>query len=98
MFAGIAASLVIASRLSAGIDPKDFDLSVKPENDFFLYADGGWIKANPVPAAYSSWGAFHEVQKGNELALKSILEAAAKSPSPSPIQKLVGDFYMSGMD
>ena len=98
MFAGIAASLVIASRLSAGIDPKDFDLSVKPENDFFHYADGGWIKANPVPAAYSSWGAFHEVQKGNELALKSILEAAAKSPSPSPIQKLVGDFYMSGMD
>ena len=38
------------------------------------------------------------MQKGNEAALKSILEAAAKAPSPSPLQKLVGDFYASGMD
>jgi predicted metalloendopeptidase len=94
----VAASLILLSSAVAGIDPKDFDLSVKPENDFYHYADGGWIKANPVPAAYSSWGAFHEVQKRNEAALKSILETAAKAPSPSSIQKLVGDFYASGMD
>jgi predicted metalloendopeptidase len=98
IIAAVAASLVLASSVIAGIDPKDFDPSVKPEIDFYHYADGGWIKANPVPAAYSAWGAFHEVQKRNEAALKSILEAAAKAPSPSPIQKLVGDFYASGMD
>jgi len=96
--AAVAASFVFATSAFAGIDPKDFDPSVKPETDFYHYADGGWIKANPVPAAYSSWGAFHEVQKRNEAALKNILEAAAKAPSPSPIQKLVGDFYASGMD
>lgn len=98
IIAAVAASLVLASSVIAGIDPKDFDPSVKPEIDFYHYADGGWIEANPVPAAYSAWGAFHEVQKRNEAALKSILEAAAKAPSPSPIQKLVGDFYASGMD
>ena len=98
IIAAVAASFVFATSAFAGIDPKDFDPSVKPETDFYHYADGGWIKANPVPAAYSSWGAFHEVQKRNEAALKNILEAAAKAPSPSPIQKLVGDFYASGMD
>jgi len=94
----VAASLVLASRSVAGINPKDFDPSVKPANDFYHFADGGWIKANPVPAAYSAWGAFHEVQKRNEAALKTILETAAGAPSPSPLQKIVGDFYASGMD
>ena len=98
IIAAVAASLAFSASLSAGIDPKDFDPSVKPETDFYHYADGGWIKANPIPAAYSSWGAFHEVQKVNEAALKRILEGAAKAPAPSPVQKLVGDFYASGMD
>jgi putative endopeptidase len=35
---------------------KDLDTTVKPGDDFFRYANGGWLKKNPIPPAYSSWG------------------------------------------
>jgi len=91
-------ALALSYTARGNIDSKNFDLSVKPQDDFFLYANGGWLKANPVPAAYSRWGAFNEVDEFNKTALHKILEQAAKMPSPGPLEKQVGDFYASGMD
>jgi predicted metalloendopeptidase len=71
---------------------------VKPQVDFYEFANGGWIKANPVPSAYSTWGAFNEVDEHNKIALHQILENAAKADHRSPIEQQVGDFYASGMD
>ena len=91
------------------LDPKNMDTSVKPEDDFYLYANGGWIKRNPVPPEFSRWGAFNELAEKNNDALKEIVEKAAgtapaeekKTKAPkaasADVQK-VGDFYASGMN
>ncbi len=94
----LAAALCLATVGRADIDPKNFDLSAKPQDDFDQFANGGWKKANPVPAAYSRWGAFNEVDEHNKLALHRILEDAAKAEHPNAIAKQVGDFYASGMN
>ena len=85
---------------SKPIDPKNMDLSVKPCDDFYLYANGTWLKNNPIPPAYSSWGSFAELAERNNDVLHEILENAAKdhsAPAGSNLQK-IGDFYASGMD
>ena len=97
-FLTLAALAAFTLGLRADIDPKNLDTSVAPQVDFFKYANGGWTKANPVPAAYSRWGAFNEVDEHNKTALHGILERAAKVEKPGSLEKLVGDFYASGMD
>jgi predicted metalloendopeptidase len=92
------AALCAASSCLASFDPKDMDLSVKPQVDFYQYADGGWIRNNPIPADHSSWGGFDELQSANEAILHRILEKSAAAKKPDFIVKLVGDFYFSGMD
>ena len=83
-----------------GFNPADLDRSVKPCEDFYDFAVGGWKKANPIPAAYSRWGSFNILREHNEEVLRTILDEAAKDKSAkagSNWQK-VGDFYASCMD
>lgn len=78
---------------------KNLDTTVNPGADFFSYANGGWIKSNPIPPAYSSWGIGNEVQEEIRDRLKKINEDAinANAPKGSTTQK-IGDFYYSGLD
>ena len=81
------------------IDTQNFDTSVKPSEDFYQYANGGWIAKNPIPPDQSRWGSFNEVQERNYVILHDILENAAKnSGEEGSINQKVGDFYFSGMD
>ncbi len=96
--AALTAGLCLAGVAYAGIDPRNFDLSVKPQDDFDQFANGSWKKAHPVPAAYSRWGAFNEVDEFNKAALHTILDRAVAAERPDAIEKLVGDFYASGMN
>jgi putative endopeptidase len=91
------------------LDPKNMDTSIKPGDDFYAYANGTWVKNNPVPPEYSRWAAFTQLAERNNDALHEIAEkAAAGAPKDSKpgktdkaaaadVQK-VGDFYASGMD
>src|SRR6266404_7883147 len=56
------------------IDTNDMDPSVKPSEDFFLYANGGWIKRTEIPPEYSRWGSFNELIEKNNDALHLIAE------------------------
>ncbi|MGH8280502.1 MAG: M13 family metallopeptidase, partial [Gammaproteobacteria bacterium] len=75
------------------------DRAASPTQNFFLYANGNWMKDNPVPPAYSSWGQFSAVHQRNLEVLRQILESAANTHAAagSDTQK-IGDFYASGMD
>ncbi|HEY2820213.1 MAG TPA: M13 family metallopeptidase [Candidatus Acidoferrum sp.] len=82
-----------------GFDTKNLDRSCKACDDFFEFAMGGWMKANPIPPEYSTWGSFSVLLDKNQQNLRQILEAEqnAKSASGSNGQK-IGDFYASCMD
>jgi putative endopeptidase len=76
------------------------DTSVDPCEDFYQFANGNWLKNNPTPDEYSSWGISNEVRERNFALLKEILEEAAAdemAPKGSNRQK-IGGFYATAMD
>src|SRR5207302_8266115 len=82
-------------------DTANMDTSVKPSDDFFLYANGGWIKRTPIPPEYSRWGSFNQLIEKNNDALHEVAEKASKTkvdPKTAPEVEKVGDYYASGMD
>jgi putative endopeptidase len=83
------------------IDSSNFDTSIKPADDFFQYANGGWLKRTEIPPEYSRWGAFNELIEKNNDALHTIAEKAANTPVDpklAPETQKVGDYFASGMD
>ena len=85
---------------SSEINKENMDTTVNPADDFFDYANGSWIKNNPIPAEYPTWGSFIMLIENNYKKLDKILNQAennSTSPKGSNDQ-LVGDFYNSGMD
>ncbi len=80
------------------IDRKNMDLSVKPGDNFFLYANGNWIKNNPIPASRVRWGSFDELRQENSKRLSGLLEQASHASNPDRKTQIIGDFYYSGMD
>jgi len=77
------------------------DRSVDPGTDFYRFADGQWLKDNPVPPDKSRWAAFSELAERNWFLIHGILEDAdrqsATLPRHSP-RREVGDFFASVMD
>jgi putative endopeptidase len=72
---------------------------VKPGDDFFKYANGAWIAANPIPAAYSQWGIGNLVQEDVWMKLKAINEKAVEETgSTSSNTRKIHDFYLTAMD
>ena len=83
------------------LDPSNMDTSVKPQDDFFMYANGGWIQRTPIPPEYSRWGSFNELIERNNEALREVAEKAMNTkanPKTAPEVQKVGDYYASGMD
>ena len=98
----LAASLVasnVTAQLVSGFDPKTFDKSVKPQDDFFQYINGGWIKQNPIPATESRWGNFNILAEQNLETQRKILEtAAAITNEEGSASQKIGTFYKVAMD
>jgi putative endopeptidase len=78
---------------------KDIDSTIKPGDDFFHYANGSWLKKNPIPPAYSSWGIGNVVQEELRDRLKKINDDALKANAANGTStQKIGDFYFGGMD
>ncbi|WP_128547879.1 M13 family metallopeptidase [Larkinella soli] len=82
------------------IDPANMDTSVKPGDNFYQYANGTWLKNNPIPASKTRWGSFNELQEKSLQAMKTLLEESSRGSEAgrSRTRQMVGDFYASGMD
>lgn len=75
---------IVESALPKPIDLNNFDLSVKPSDDFYKYVNGNWLKNNPIPHGNSSWGTFSIVRQQQAEILKSLIEEIAKDNSTAP--------------
>jgi putative endopeptidase len=95
-FAGLLA--MVPPDRTKFIDPANMDVNVKPGDNFYQYANGNWLKKNPVPASRTRWGSFDELREKSSKAMKQLLEDAAKQTSKGRMYQLVGDYYTSAMD
>ena len=82
------------------IDVANIDTSVRPQDDFYAYANGLWLKNNPIPSTETRWGAFSILQDQTNKKLKVLLDesAANTAAAKGSNEQKVGDFYASGMD
>ena len=99
---GIADSIAQSSAPSSS--NQDFlaanmDVSADPGKDFFSYANGGWLKRNPIPASEASWGIGDLVREELYGRLRKINEDAAKAGAPTGTdQQKIGDFWIAAID
>jgi len=101
----VIALLALGAATMFGQTNHGFDLSSLDKNtpactNFYQYANGGWLAANPIPAAYPSWGVGNVLNEKNRDVLHDILEAAAKNTTAAKgsSEQKVGDYYSSCMD
>jgi len=77
----------------------NIDTAVNPGDDFFQYANGGWLKRNPIPNTESGWGIGNVVREQLYLNLRRINEqAAGASQTAGTDQQKIGDFWATAMD
>ncbi len=76
------------------------DKSIDPLRDFYMYVNGNFIRENPIPAAYSSWGQVQILNDRNQDFIHELLQSAAANTAAAPgsEERKIGDFYASGMD
>jgi putative endopeptidase len=89
------------ARTAAGPDPlaSHVDSTVNPGDDFFLFANGAWLKANPIPASEAAWGIGNLVTEDLRTKIRTINEEAAKAHAPKGSdQQKIGDYWTTGMD
>jgi len=89
----------MSAQQQSGLDKNDMDTSVKPGDDFYEYACGGWMKAHPLPAAYSRYGSFDRLAEDNNKRINSILqELREKSYPAGSVEQKLSTLYRLAMD
>ncbi len=83
-----------------GIDTRDMDINVRPQDDFYHYANGGWLKKNSIPEHESRWGHFIMLRYDTEKKLHTIVSKLQdkKTVKKDIPDQMIRDFYCSGLD
>ena len=92
-------TVAASAQLRSGINLNDLDTSVRPADDFYEYACGGWMKANPLPAAYSRYGSFDRLAEDNNKRINGILKELLENTYPQgSVEQQLSDLYKLAMD
>ena len=92
-------TVTASAQLRSGIDLKNLDTNVRPADDFYEYACGGWMKANPLPAAYSRYGSFDRLAEDNNKRINGILkELLENTYQQGSVEQQLSDLYKLAMD
>jgi putative endopeptidase len=102
----LAGTLAGAARAQAprpgpglGVDTANFDRGVRPQDDFFRFVNGGWLRGYKLPEDRSNYGSFSELTDRSDSVIRRIVEeAAASHAAPGSDAQKVGDFYAAFMD
>lgn len=82
-----------------GVDRANLDLSVAPQTDFYDYACGGWMKANPLKPEFARYGTFDELRENNRVQLRElIMNLDVKNAEEGSVAQKIGDLYAMGLD
>ncbi len=99
MVASVPLFVGAQTQLKSGIDLTNLDNSVRPADDFYQYACGGWMKKHPLPAAYSRFGSFDQLGQDNNKRINEILnELLHKQFTQGSVEQKLSDFYKLAMD
>ena len=95
----VSVPFIAMAQGQAGIKAENLDKSVRPADDFFTFATGGWQKLNPLPGAFSRFGSFDQLQENNNKRINTILtDLLKKQGKEGSVEKKLGDFYKLAMD
>ena len=92
-------SLENEESLISGVNLEALDRQTRAQDDFYQFANGGWLDSTEIPTIYSGYTVYHQVNEEAEVALRTIIEAAAQNGAESGVEsQQVGDIYNSWMD
>lgn len=98
-FASLSMTSVAQGQLKSGIDLVNLDRNVNPADDFYEFACGGWMKNNPLPAAYSRYGSFDQLGENNDKRINSILNDLKKETyAAGTTERKLSDLYKLATD
>lgn len=81
------------------IDLNDFDTTVAPGEDFFTYANGGWMARNPLKPEYARYGSFDVLSENNQIRLNDLFSSMTTlKTTPGTVDQKIADLYKQGLD
>ena len=95
---GLLTPAALAAEPRSGIDISAIDPSVRPQQDFWRFANGKWLAATPIPADRAAWDTFSEVREKTQGQLRSVIESIDPNDKDHPERRKLADFYASFMD
>ena len=100
LFAAMGTACTGSKELNSGINLENLDSTYQAGTDFYMYATGGWQKANPLTAEYSRYGSFDVLSENNIKQLQHLIDsvAARKDLQLGSVEQKIADLYNSAMD
>jgi len=98
LFMALAAMTSMAGNLDRAVDRNNLDPTTPPGTNFYQYACGGWMAANPLDPQYARFGTFDQLAENSRNQVKDIITTLGTNNPRGSIKQKVGDLYAMGMD